>query len=170
MKLFRQIRSYALVTMMFAMGAGTSYAEETPVETEGGVPIAAILIEPGHYVTSGQNYLNNVVVKSWMNKTIIEGNIYYAGHPFKFTTEVKAVLNTPNAFTADGNFTQAWSNGAVCTIPMKLEIQRENNQLFFRSYTPASVAAQAPSGQECRRYNNYVWTFFDKPYVLSHME
>lgn len=169
----RHIAGYALVTLSLSvfLCAGVSHAEEENVEeADGGVPIAKALIAPGTYVPTGTSPLDQIVVKSWMNKTLIEGVIRYAGHPFKFSVEVKPFPETPDAFIANGNFVQPWSNGINCTIPIKFEIQREPGKLYLRTYTPASIAAQAPAGQECRRYTNYVWTMIDRPYVFSYVE
>lgn len=140
------------------------------VDTDGGVPIAAALIAPGHYIAPRPSYFENVTVRNWLGKTLLEGNIYYGGRAFPFSVEVKQDASGPDAFVATGNITQRWTSGATCQIPMKMEIQRDKNALQFRSYQPAVIQSQAPAGRECMFYNNYIWSFHQKPYVMSVFE
>lgn len=165
MKLMRLIVSSVLAIGFLSAAAGSARASDE-FSAEGGIPIASSLIAPGRYIAPRPSHFEDVVVKNWLGKTLLEGNIFYRGTPLPFSVEVKQHASGPDAFVADGFINQRWTSGATCKIAIKIEIQREKGQLFFRSYQPSAVLLEAPTGQECRNYNNYIWSFHEKAYVM----
>ena len=154
------------IALSFSSVAAKSAQASDEYVADGGIPIAASLITPGRYIAPRPAPFENVVVKQWFSKTMIEGKIMYSGYALPFTVDVKQDPSGPDAFVADGYISQHWTTGVTCSIRLKLEIQRENGRLFIRSYQPSSIFLEAPAGRECQPYNNYTWTFHDKAYVM----
>lgn len=169
MRFWQSAIRLSLVVTTLSFGAIAAQAQDVGTDG-GGIPIAAALITPGHYISPRPSYFEDVIVRNWLGKTLLEGHIFYGGHPFPFSVEVKQDASGPDAFVADGYITQRWTTGASCQIALKIEIQREKNALQFRSYQPSVIQTQAPAGHECVFYNNYIWSFHEKPYVMSAME
>lgn len=165
MKLWRVIVRCSVI--IAALNFSSAYAESDEVNIDGGIPIASALITPGSYIAPRPSHFENVTVRHWFDKTLLEGNIFYGGHGIPFSLEVKQHPSGPHAFVADGFINQRWTTGATCKIPMKIEIQRTGNALQFRSYQPSAIRTSAPLGLECQIYNNYIWSFHEKPYVLA---
>ena len=132
MRFWQQVIRLSLVVTLMSFGAAAVQAQD--VETDGGIPIATALITPGNYIAPRPAPFENVVVRNWLGKTLLEGGVIYGGHPIPFSVEVKQDPSGPDAFVGTGYINQRWTTGATCRIAIKIEIQREKNALNFRSY------------------------------------
>jgi hypothetical protein len=153
------------VVLMLSFGAVAVQAQD--IEVDGGIPIATALITPGRYIAPRPSYFENVLVRNWFGKTLLEGSVLYGNKLIPFSAELKQDASSPDSFVANGYINQRWTSGATCQIAITIEVQREKNALNFRSYQPSAIQLEAPAGRECVFYNNYIWSFHAKPYVMS---